>query len=206
MARPSGSVPGSCIQIVDTFAASDETIESVKAWLVGSGIDHSRIKLSNGRNWMKLNVTVEEAEALLQTEYNIFSHYATGEDRLGCEHYKVPQHLSEHIDFITPTVHFNAVVNPNKTKKRSESKMKSAYSNLKQATHPDAARTKSFSLSTCATAITPDCLRALYGFPNGSLDLLVTLNCFVGTFVSLQNIDHPTALWSSLPTHSFRLI
>ncbi|KAH8797933.1 peptidase S8/S53 domain-containing protein [Xylogone sp. PMI_703] len=159
-------------KIADTFAASEETVESVKSWLMASGIEDSRIKLSNGRNWLKLDVTVQEAEALLHTEYNIYAHHKTGQDHLGCEDYKIPQHLREHIDFVTPTVHFDAIVTPIKAKKRSIKQSNDIYTNMRLgspdlAPKPDAA----LSLATCDTTITPDCLRALYGFPNGSLAL-----------------------------------
>ena len=59
--------------------------------------------LSKGRNWFKVNVTVEEAESLLMTQYNVYTNVQTGQDHLACDDYSVPLHIKEHIDFITPT-------------------------------------------------------------------------------------------------------
>jgi tripeptidyl-peptidase-1 len=91
---------------VDTFAPSTETLASVKSWLTESGIESERITLSKGRNWFKVNVTVEEAESLLMTQYNVYTNVQTGQDHLACDDYSVPLHIKEHIDFITPTIHF----------------------------------------------------------------------------------------------------
>jgi tripeptidyl-peptidase-1 len=58
---------------------------------------------------MKFDATVDEAESLLMTQYKIYIH-ATSKDSLACEEYSVPVHIQEHVDFITPTVHFDAIV------------------------------------------------------------------------------------------------
>jgi tripeptidyl-peptidase-1 len=71
-----------------------------------SGIESERIILSKGRNWFKVNVTVEEAESLLKTQYHVYTNVQTGKDHLACDEYSVPIHIKEHIDFIIPTIHF----------------------------------------------------------------------------------------------------
>jgi Pro-kumamolisin, activation domain len=53
-----------------------------------------------------VNVTVEEAESLLRTQYHVYTNVQTGKDHLACDDYSVPLHIKEHIDFITPTIHF----------------------------------------------------------------------------------------------------
>jgi tripeptidyl-peptidase I len=55
-------------------------------------------------------VTVEEAENLLQTEYKIFENVRTGTPHIACDDYSVPRSVREHADFITPTVHFDAMI------------------------------------------------------------------------------------------------
>ncbi|KAH8820611.1 peptidase S8/S53 domain-containing protein [Xylogone sp. PMI_703] len=161
-------------QIAETFAASTETIDAVKAWVMASGIEESRINLSKGRNWLKFDLSVEEAEALLQTKYNIFSHSETEKEHLACEDYKIPQHLTQHIDFITPTVHFDAVVKPIRKRADLHTRELKGGPKVRPVTHlkpkPDAVQPQvTFDLSNCDEYITPDCLRALYGFPNGTL-------------------------------------
>lgn len=61
-------------------------------------------------NWLKFDATVEEAETLLQTEYRIYENVETGKSHLACDDYSIPHHLIPHVDFITPTIQFDAIV------------------------------------------------------------------------------------------------
>jgi tripeptidyl-peptidase-1 len=70
-------------------------------------------------NWFRFNATIEEAEALLHTEYKVFSHVETGQPHVACHEYFVPREVRDHIDFITPTVQFDAVVKV-RPRKRAE--------------------------------------------------------------------------------------
>ncbi|KAK2025215.1 Pro-kumamolisin [Colletotrichum zoysiae] len=92
--------------IINTFAPSQEAIALVMEWLESEGIRRSRIKLSKGRNWVEFNGTVGEVERLLKTEYHTYKH-ERGHTHIACDKYHVPEHLVEHIDMITPTVHFD---------------------------------------------------------------------------------------------------
>ncbi|KAK1990611.1 Pro-kumamolisin [Colletotrichum falcatum] len=92
--------------IINTFAPSQEAIALVMQWLDSEGIKRSRIKLSKGRNWVQFNSTVGELERLLKTEYHAYKH-EQGHTHVACDRYHVPEHLVEHIDMITPTIHFD---------------------------------------------------------------------------------------------------
>ncbi|KAJ6555036.1 subtilisin-like protein [Mycena vulgaris] len=142
-------------QIVDTFAPESETIEAVKAWLVDAGISSERLRLSPSRGWIAANVTVEEAERLLRTEYHVYEH-PSGAEQFGCHNYSVPTHVREHIDLIKPTVQFNPHVAAPRLKKRA---LKQPNTNLKTN---GVKVNKAATLDTCDEIITPDCLRALY--------------------------------------------
>ena len=111
----------------------------------------------------------------------MYSH-ASGQNHIACDEYSIPQDLSEHIDLIMPTVHFDTkiVADPKKDKEKRDipanlqpGNPNSGFLPKKGKTikgpgiSPDAAQP--FDLSTCNTQITPDCLRALYGLPNGTL-------------------------------------
>ena len=124
---------------------------------------------------------IEEMERLLKTEYKLFEH-PSGQTHVACEDYSVPQEISEHIDLIMPTVHFDTklVGDPEHGKEKRDipgnlqpGNPSSGFLPKKGKTimgpgaQPDAAQP--FDLSTCNTQITPDCLRALYNFPNGTL-------------------------------------
>lgn len=66
----------------ETFAPSDETIETVRSWLLDSGIERERIRLTGNKGWIEVAATTEEAERLLQTEYNLYSH-TSGKEHVG---------------------------------------------------------------------------------------------------------------------------
>lgn len=135
-------------QVAETFAPSKDTVDAAKAWLTSSGISESHIRLSSSTNWLYFNASVAEAEQLLDTQYTHYVH-DSGETIIACEAYSIPQNLTNHIDFITPTLHFDLkVTQPNDTSQWETPRLNN--------------RTQ---LENCSSAITPDCLRALYNIP-----------------------------------------
>lgn len=50
---------------------------------------------------------MSEAENLLKTKYHVYEH-SSGQPHVACEEYSLPAHLQEHVDFVTPSVHFDA--------------------------------------------------------------------------------------------------
>ncbi|KAL8935586.1 MAG: hypothetical protein Q9216_005353 [Gyalolechia sp. 2 TL-2023] len=172
-------------EIANKFAPSSETVDTVKAWLASSGIAPERISRSQSLGWLKFDATVAEAESLLKTEYHLYKH-STGKPHVSCSSYHVPEHVAPHVDFITPTVHFDAKI-PQAVVKDVE---KRAPSTTAAAGHPVETAAalgigaptsgslpkkgaqiniKSIidELKNCNRFITPNCLRALYLFPPG---------------------------------------
>ncbi|KIJ66022.1 hypothetical protein HYDPIDRAFT_174767 [Hydnomerulius pinastri MD-312] len=150
-------------EIIRKFSPSDETIDAVRAWLEENGFDKSRIKVTPNRGWIEVKATVAEAEQLLQTEYHVYGH-ETGQKHVVCDAYHLPEHIKPHIDFVTPTVHFDA-----KIFKRSGSGDDGTARSIGQpgyGSHPKTTgqiTTLLNQLETCDEQITPICLRALYG-------------------------------------------
>jgi tripeptidyl-peptidase-1 len=72
-------------QVADKFRPTDDTISTVRNWLVDSGIRMERVRLTRTRTWIELNATVEEAERLLRTEYHVYQHH-TGMKHIGKYH------------------------------------------------------------------------------------------------------------------------
>ncbi|KDQ54112.1 hypothetical protein JAAARDRAFT_60885 [Jaapia argillacea MUCL 33604] len=148
-------------QVAKTFAPSKETVETVYEWLTSSGFDASRIRVTPTKTWIEVNATVEEAERLLKTEYHVFEH-GTGKEHVACDTYSLPEHVTKHVDLITPTVHFNAII-----KARSEASGGAAHiGNPGVGLHPKTTgkiSTLLTELENCDQQITPICLRALYG-------------------------------------------
>ncbi|KAL8986875.1 MAG: hypothetical protein Q9177_003869 [Variospora cf. flavescens] len=172
-------------QIANKFAPSWESVNTVKEWLASSGIAPERISRSQSLGWLKFDATVAEAESLLKTEYHLYKH-STGKPHVACSSYHIPNHIRSHVDFITPTVHFDAKV-PQAVAHPVE---KRAPTTTAAAGHP--VETKAAlgigapssgslpkegariniqglidELENCNRFITPNCLRALYMFPPG---------------------------------------
>lgn len=69
-------------EIAATFAPDDNTIDTVRSWLVESGIALEKIRLTASKGWIEADVTVGEAENLLNAEYNVYAH-ETGKEHIG---------------------------------------------------------------------------------------------------------------------------
>ena len=97
-------------KVAQTFRPTKEAVDTVRTWLAQSGIAPERVRLSSGGGWLNADVTVAEAESLLGTEYYVYEHEG-GSEQVACEKaYHLPQHVSKHVDLITPTLHFDAKV------------------------------------------------------------------------------------------------
>ncbi|KAJ6562638.1 subtilisin-like protein [Mycena capillaripes] len=93
-------------KIADVFAPANETRDAVSAWLSDAGFGH-RLRFSHNKAWIHIeNATVDEVEALLDTEYHAYTH-ESGEEHAACDSYSLPEHIAHHIDIITPTVQPN---------------------------------------------------------------------------------------------------
>lgn len=127
--------------------------------------------MSKGNNWFKFDASVEEAESLLRTKYHVYTNSETGKDHLACEDYSVPAHIREHIDFITPTVHFDAIVKTKKKRRDLQGRDIQTKPVPIAVPGPEVAPTPQvvYNLANCYEYTTPDCIRALYNFTNGTL-------------------------------------
>lgn len=185
-------------EIAEMFAPKQESIALVMQWLESEGIHRSRVELTRGRSWIQFNGTVGEMERLLKTEYHMYKH-EQGHKHVACDKYHVPEHLVQHIDMITPTVHFDQRIGEQRKntkydleehhieelkkrqlRKRELAKRDVATGGKNPAIQgsPDSGfgpkqgavvMNALMDLNQCDSMITPDCLRALYATPPGSL-------------------------------------
>ncbi|OBZ72773.1 Tripeptidyl-peptidase SED1, partial [Grifola frondosa] len=160
-------------KVAAMFRPSRESIDSVQEWLANGGIDPTRISLSTSGGWLRANVTVEEAERLLETEYYVYEHEADGTEHIACENaYHLPEHISKHVDIVTPTLHFDIKLGSASIgRKRSPRWRGQKHGHGSQPTPPKMVgksqkhqQYPANSLNSCADQITPACLRALYDF------------------------------------------
>ncbi|KAH7346722.1 peptidase S8/S53 domain-containing protein [Rhexocercosporidium sp. MPI-PUGE-AT-0058] len=176
-------------QVAEMFAPSDETVSSIYDWLAKSGITSNRIKQSQSLNWIHANLTVSEAERLLNTKYYEYTHLESGQAHVACEEYSVPEDIQRHVDFVTPTLHFDAKIDMRKKRRAMDpSDVAVARRQTTVAGHnvqpgighsigspgdkslpKDGGRIPFGAildqLKHCDTSIVPNCLRALYQFP-----------------------------------------
>ncbi|KAI9641697.1 hypothetical protein NHQ30_009553 [Ciborinia camelliae] len=155
-------------QVHEMFAPSEETIDTVRNWLVDSGIAASRIVHSDSKGWYAFDATSSELEALLNTQYFTYEHSSTDEIAAACDEYHLPAYVQPHVDYITPGVKLIS------TKKGQVSK-RSILGGRRGKNHVPFRRPvdsfgtyshhNSSSLSTCDEIITPACVKALYHIP-----------------------------------------
>ncbi|MCJ1462898.1 hypothetical protein MMC07_001502 [Pseudocyphellaria aurata] len=178
-------------QIAETFAPAQESVDVVITWLEVEGIQQGRVQRSQSLGWLYFDATVYEAQKLLKTEYYRYQH-SSGKSHVGCTEYHVPEHVSPHIDFVTPSVVFDWKVARSKddfARKIKRTKgLKAAIGvpvqpeialdigdpksgNIPKKSEAEPLLNVSTSLNgldICGSYITPDCLRALYDFPSGT--------------------------------------
>ncbi|EIW80494.1 subtilisin-like protein [Coniophora puteana RWD-64-598 SS2] len=161
-------------KVLQTFAPNDDTVAAVRMWLLENGVDGERIRVTPTKGWVEAKVTVAEAERLLQTEYHVYNHEASGTKTLlivvlitgtppACDSYHLPAHIQPHVDFVTPTVHFDAVIAPRDT---SDDGSARTIGQPNHGVYPKTTGTVGTlfqELEHCDQQITPVCLRALYG-------------------------------------------
>lgn len=97
------------VEVAKYFEPSAESVKAVVSWLEANGISSERVSRSFDKGWITFEGSVEEVEALLDTEYSLYEH-VTGKPHVACDDYSLPDAVSKHVDFITPTVHFDAHV------------------------------------------------------------------------------------------------
>jgi tripeptidyl-peptidase-1 len=129
-----------------------ESIDSVLSWLKTSKVPESDIEYTN--EWIKISISVADAENLLDTTFYNFTLNADISQRPEIRTLKVslPVDILPFVSMIQPTTRFSAI----KAQGITLSKMK-----FSAAVNPDAA-------TSCGFFTNPDCLRELYGVGNWS--------------------------------------
>ncbi|KGQ06545.1 Tripeptidyl-peptidase sed1 [Beauveria bassiana D1-5] len=89
-------------EVVSMFAADDQSIASVKQWLIGHGIAEKDIHVNPTKTWITVDTTAGVVEKALKTRYHIYRSTASGQDHIGSEEYSLPNHLLDVVDFVRP--------------------------------------------------------------------------------------------------------
>ncbi|KAF2147631.1 aorsin [Myriangium duriaei CBS 260.36] len=148
-------------EVIKAFQPSDETVEAVRSWLVSGGIQDARITHSDNKAWLAFDATADEAEQLLHTTFHHYQHGSTGATYMATDEYHVPRSLQQHIDYITPGVK-GVKVGAGLKKRAHKNALSGGVAPMRGPAPISPAN--SSSLATCDIAVTPACIRALYGF------------------------------------------
>ncbi|KAK9417389.1 putative Peptidase S53 domain-containing protein [Seiridium unicorne] len=169
-------------EIIEAFKPADDTIESVKQWLKDNGITEERITHTGNKVWLAFEASLEEAENLLHTEYFVHEN-SKGRLITDSDNYAIPKHLVEHIDYITPGVKGSDVTG--RLRRSEDVVVRSDRRRLRPFQELDELSTSQIeadAAGTCATAISPVCLQALYQFDPLNSTSKVSANNSMGIF------------------------
>ncbi|KAH9831768.1 peptidase S8/S53 domain-containing protein [Rhodofomes roseus] len=161
-------------EVGHAFRPSKEAVDVVRSWLLMSALGADRIRMTNDGTWIRVYVTVKEAEKLLGTEYYVYEKETEGEVIACADKYHLPEHVSGHVELVTPTLQFDFKHKRRAAEKRDRpppsklwrgiptSNVSPASSAVAQVNGPVENITEQ--LSACGEQITPACLQLLYNF------------------------------------------
>ena len=155
-------------EVNELIKPQDDTTDLVHQWLQENGVDRAKLSYNKAKDWVKLSLPVSEIERLLDTKYSVFKH-KDGDRIIRAPTWSLPSHLHEHIDAIQPTNSFFRPAGRRKTFKPVrpmseilEAPVTDLESVTRFATAPDSANLGVAQVCN-ASAVTPLCLRTLYG-------------------------------------------
>jgi len=83
-------------KVAEVFAPSSSSVDAVRSWLHSHGVSPKRVSVSDSLGWLHMDLTVQEAEVLLKTNYQLYKH-ESGVTQVACDRYHIPEELSDHI-------------------------------------------------------------------------------------------------------------
>ena len=171
-------------EVAATLQPSSEANSAVLAWLKGAGVSNA---YSDG-TWVNFSTTVGTANTLLSTTFNYYEN--DGIQKLRTTSYSVPDDLTGYIDLVTPTTYFG------KTTAQAPGRMHFPKRNL-------APRQLN---ASCATLITPACIKELYNVGNYTPDPNSGSRIAFGSFLNQSARTQDLSLFetaNSIPQQEF---
>jgi len=158
-------------EVAQYIEPSQEAKDALKTWLSAHNLTASPITPAG--EWVEItNLPVSKANSLLNADFTMFVHPASGETAMRTLSYSIPSALKVHIDTVYPGASFDfglgkivqtaPLTTPSSSrmiKKRKGGKRRSDDSTVSLAT-------RSGPPASCATLATPTCLQQLYDIPS----------------------------------------
>ncbi|KAF8309184.1 subtilisin-like protein [Clavulina sp. PMI_390] len=193
-ASPNYGKHWSANDVMEMFSPSEESIKSVLEWLEDAGFSGKRKgRYVKSKGSVVVNMSLAEAEDLLNAKYELYDHPSSPVPHIACTKYDVPASIKHHIDFVTPTVHFDVPLGHRGAQHDASKRIKVEAADLskrtddvvtngtakglgkpnEQGSYPVNLQTTGVlqdlsgiftQLTNCDTHITPICLEALYKF------------------------------------------
>ncbi|TFY71581.1 hypothetical protein EVG20_g1415 [Dentipellis fragilis] len=136
-------------EVEELAAPSDESASAVKEWLMSHGLSPETVSPSG--NMLRVNMSVKQANELLDADYATFKDTKSGRQTVRTLSYSVPASVQDHISFVHPTVQF-----PIYGSSSSQGLTKRQASKLVGRDVP----------ASCADDFTPSCAQQFYGIPS----------------------------------------
>lgn len=160
--HPSYGAHMSQLEIKDMLRPRDETTNLVMSWLDSANL---RQKSRFEHDWVYIEATIAEIEDLLDAEYAYFQNEETQTTVLRTLSFALPVQLHDHVNMIHPTTHF-----PGKSSMKTSVEVVKKRNDKREEAHRQQHEEYERSLldgldvARCNATVTPDCLKALYGF------------------------------------------
>lgn len=144
-------------EVNDLVKPDDHALAEVHEWL-GEHLELDSITYSRAKDFISVTLPVARVEKLLDTKYSVYRH-ADGSKLVRAPEWKLPAHLHDHITTIQPTTSFLRTIPQAKTwvGVESEDLHIGTYEPVDNPTVGQVCN---------ASAVTPLCLRTLYGTVN----------------------------------------
>ncbi|KAI0769585.1 peptidase S8/S53 domain-containing protein [Trametes elegans] len=135
-----------------------ETTAAVNAWLRDHNIT-AKVSSPAG-DWLDISIPVKQANNLLDADFSVFTHEATGLRSIRTLSYSIPRYLAGHIQFVHPTISF---ISP---RTRADTFVPVNPVHLKSARSPIRSQRAP---ASCTFPVTPQCILDLYDVPSGTI-------------------------------------
>ncbi|KAF2139771.1 uncharacterized protein K452DRAFT_320364 [Aplosporella prunicola CBS 121167] len=145
-------------EVHDLVRPSENAVAAVQEWLGSYGIEMRKLSYSPARDWISVMLPIHEAERLLQTEYSVYQHKG-GKTVVRAPDWSLPQSLAEFVDDIQPTTSFFRAL----PRQESTPFANGIFDEPSLVSRDDSTEPDAVSQVCNSSAITPQCLRTLYG-------------------------------------------
>ena len=143
-------------EVDELVKPTDETLDTVHAWLKAHGILPEHCTYSSAKDWVNIELDIATAERLLDTKFSVFKH-EDGTQFMRTLEWSLPTSLHSHVTTIQPTNSFMRA-------KPNAVTLKPVQLDAEHH-HPSPPKNPSGNVSQVCnvTGVTPTCLRTLYG-------------------------------------------